>query len=268
MSRSKRSAVQRYHDRVAGRYDQSYDDKYWRWHDALTWEYLKPFLPREARATILDLGCGTGKWAARLLKSGYHVVCVDISANMLDQTRLKVEEIGATERAQFVQADLCDLAALPEGDAVMVVALGDPICCTTSPSRAMKEIRQALRDDGVLVATFDNKLAALDFYLERGNVEEFEKFLRDGRTHWLTKDAREQFEITTFDPTELRAMIERAGFEVLDLVGKTVLPMRHHRHLLQSPVDRRRWAGIERSLCRDPSAIGLASHIQVACRKR
>ncbi|MBI1826782.1 MAG: class I SAM-dependent methyltransferase [Planctomycetes bacterium] len=266
MSRSKRSAVQRYHDRVAGRYDQSYEDEYWQWHDALTWEYLKPFLPREARATILDLGCGTGKWAAKLLKSGYRVVCVDISANMLDQTRLKVEEMGATERVAFVQADLCDLEALPKGEAAMAIALGDPIGCTTSPPKALKEIRHALRDDGVLVATFDNKLAALDFYLERGDIEAFEKFLRDGRTHWLTKDASEQFEITTFDPTELRTMIERAGFNVLDMVGKTVLPMRHHRNLLESPEDRRRWSRIERSLCRDPAAIGRASHIQVACR--
>ncbi|MFH1109060.1 MAG: hypothetical protein V1790_07695, partial [Planctomycetota bacterium] len=32
MSRSKRSAVQRYHDRVSGCYDDSYDDAYWQWH--------------------------------------------------------------------------------------------------------------------------------------------------------------------------------------------------------------------------------------------
>jgi SAM-dependent methyltransferase len=201
-----------------------------------------------------------------LLKSGYRVVCVDISANMLDQTRLKVEEVGATERASFLQADLCDLSALPKGEAAMAIALGDPIGCTMSPARAIKQIRGALRDDGVLVATFDNKLAALDFYLERGDADEVEKFLRDGRTHWLTKDESEQFEITTFDSTELRTMIERGSFEIIDMVGKTVLPMRHYRQLLESPEDRRRWAKIERGLCRDPAAIGRASHIQVACR--
>ena len=33
----------------------------------------------------------------------------------------------------------------------------------------------------MLVATFDNRLAALDFYLERGDPREMEEFLRTGR---------------------------------------------------------------------------------------
>lgn len=266
MGRSRRSAVQRYHDRVAGRYDASYDDEYWQWHDALTWDYLKPYLPSNLSATILDLGCGTGKWAAKLIKSGFRVTCVDISAKMLDQARAKIEGVGASSRASFVHADLCDLSALADQSAAMAVALGDPIGCSSSPIRVMKEIRRVIADGGVLVATFDNKLSAIEFYLEQGDPGALSRFLRDGRTHWLTKDAGEQFEITTFAPDELRRLVENSGFELLDMIGKTVLPMRHYRQLLAAPESRRAWGKVEKSLSRDPSALARASHLQVACR--
>ena len=77
----------------------------------------------------------------------------------------------------------------------------------------------------------------------------------------------ERFEITTFTPSDLVKLVESTGFELLDLVGKTVLPMRHHRHLIETPEDRRTWAKVEKKLCRHPDAIGRAAHIQIACRR-
>lgn len=268
MSKSRRSAVQKYHDRVAAHYDHSYDDAFWKWHDALTWDYLRPFLPRDATAKVVDLGCGTGKWSAKLAKSGYEMTCVDISPKMLDQARRKMEEHGGAVCARFVQADLCDLSGLPAGHFSLAVALGDPIGCTRSPARAMKEIRRILTDAGTLVASFDNRLAAIDHYLEVGDAKALAKFLRDGRTHWLTRDADEQFPIFTFAPSDVRRLVETAGFELLDMVGKTVLPMRHYRKLLDSAEARRAWAKVERMRCRDSAAMGRSSHIQVACRVR
>ena len=268
MPRSRRSAVQRYHDRVAPRYDDSYDDDFWKWHDELTWGYLKPFLPSDLRGAVLDLGCGTGKWAAKLAKTGYAVTSVDISIRMLDRARMKVEsEAGAVE-SEFIQADLCDLSELPKRSFAMAVAMGDPIGCTPSPAKAMKQIRRLLTDDGVLVATFDNRLAALEFYLQSGDANAMGRFLRNGRTHWFTSDPEEQFPIVTFTPDGVRDLVESSGFDVLEMVGKTVLPMRHHRHLLAESRDRRAWAAIERKLSRNPHAMGRASHIQVACRVR
>lgn len=266
MRHSRKPAVQKYHDRVAHRYDDSYDDAYWQWHDALTWEYIKPHLPRDLGSKLLDLGCGTGKWAAKLIKSGYHVTCVDISQQMLEQARAKIEQMGGGARARFIRADLGDMAELADAAYAFATAMGDPIGCTADPVRTMKEIRRVLSPGGVLVATFDNRLAAIDFYMQSGDPRELARFIRDGKTHWLTKDAAERFEITTYGPTELRRLIASSGFELMEMLGKTVLPMRHHRALVESPEARRGWARIEKGLCRDAAAMGRASHIQVACR--
>jgi ubiquinone/menaquinone biosynthesis C-methylase UbiE len=266
MARLRRSSVQKYHDRVAPHYDHSYQDVFWQWHDALTWDYLKPYLPREASAEVADLGCGTGKWAARLVKSGYNVTCVDVSPRMLDQARRKIGQAGGSTRVSFIQEDLNDLSHLPAGRFALAIALGDPIGCTESPQRAMKQIRRILCDRGVLVATFDNRLAALDYYLERGDPHEMVGFLRTGRTRWLTSEKEEQFPIFTFGPAGAIKLAESSGFDVIDVIAKTVLPMRRHRHLLETAEARRAWARVEKRLCRDPDALGRASHLQLTCR--
>ena len=160
MGKSRRSSVQRYHDRVAGRYDDSYNDSYWKWHDSLTWDYLKPFLPSDLRTPIVDLGCGTGKWTVKIAKSGFQVTGIDISPKMLNQTLRKLADAGANDRADTLQANLCDLSKIPGQTFGMAVALGDPIGCTEDPRNALREIRRILTRDGVLVATFDNRCPA------------------------------------------------------------------------------------------------------------
>src|SRR4051812_45235021 len=83
-----------YHDRVARQYDSIYDDPYWRFHDELTWRLMKPHLPRDHGAACADLGCGTGKWGLKLLKSGFVTTFLDSSAAMIEQVRAKLGSMG------------------------------------------------------------------------------------------------------------------------------------------------------------------------------
>lgn len=263
----RRSANQRYHDRVAAKYEQVYSDEYWLWHDALTWDYLKTHLPRDINAPVVDLGCGTGKWGRKLLKSGYRVTFVDLSAKMLDVARQEVAEAGSDTKADFVQAELADLHGLPDSTYALATAMGEPICCTADPAVALRQIASKLANGGVLVATFDNRIACLDHYLAKGDPAQVEAFLRNGRTHWLTRDADERFEIHTFEPAKLERLLTACGLEPLEMIGKTVLPMRQHRELLEEPRARRRWLEIEKSLSRDPANLARCAHLQVAARK-
>ncbi len=268
MNRKQRQAVEVYHDRVAHKYDDIYDDLYWRWHDTLTWDYLKPHLPTRQSEPIIDLGCGTGKWGLKMAHSGYAVTCLDISYKMVDVVRRKASESGLEEKVRCVRADLMDLSELPDAHFALATAFGEPLCSVDSPARALKQIHRLLQSDGLLVGTIDNRLAGVDFYLERSDLEGLEKFIKTGRTHWLTKAKAEQFDLHTQTPKQLTKLLSSAGFEVVELLGKTVLPVRSYRHLLEDKLHFRKLLALEKKLARDPDAVSRAAHFQFVARKR
>ena len=102
MSMAKTSgAVKRYHDRVARRYDAIYDDAFWTWHDGLTWDHLKGFLPTEQRAEVVDLGCGAGKVCYSLSQKvgpEGQVSGIDFNDKMLSVARKYQDEMQAIPR--------------------------------------------------------------------------------------------------------------------------------------------------------------------------
>jgi len=258
----------RYHDRVSRQYDAIYDDPYWHFHDELTWRLIKPHLPRDATAACADLGCGTGKWGLRLLKSGFATTFIDNAAAMIEQTRAKVQAMGGrASKATLLVADIVDLSALPADMFSLVLAMGDPLSICSDPKAAAEQFQRITAPGGVVIATADNKLAALDHYVERGNLDALEQFVRTGATQWLTADERERFDLTTFTPASLRKLFERAGFEVIDIVGKTIIPVRQNKHLLTYPDAEERLIELETLLSKDPAAAATAGHLQIVARR-
>jgi ubiquinone/menaquinone biosynthesis C-methylase UbiE len=258
----------RYHDRVARQYDAIYDDPYWEFHDELTWRLIKPHVPRDATAACADLGCGTGKWGLKLLKSGFATTFVDHAAAMIEQARHKAEAMGPkAKRATFAVADIVDMPAVPSETFALTVAMGDPLSICTDPQRAANEMFRISRPGGVVIASADNKLGALDHFVERGNLDALEAFVKTGRTHWLTADERERFELTTFTPAALHKLFERSGFEVLGVTGKPIIPVRDNKHLLSHERAIERLLKLEAELAHDPAAAARAGHLQVTARR-
>jgi ubiquinone/menaquinone biosynthesis C-methylase UbiE len=265
---SSRDGSRRYHDRVARQYDAIYDDPYWHFHDELTWRSIKPHLPRDHGAAVADLGCGTGKWGLKLLKSGYATTFVDHSGGMIEQVRKKLETYGPrASKAMLHVLDIVDLSALPSDAFALIVAMGDPLSICSDPVAAAREMQRITRPGGVVVATADNKLAALDHFVGRGNLDALETFVRSGRTNWLTADEREQFELTTFTPASLRKLFEKSGFEVLAVEGKTIIPVRANKNLLTQDRAIERLLKLEAELAKDPAAAARAGHLQVVARR-
>ena len=141
-----RDASRRYHDRVARQYDSIYEDPYWAFHDELTWRAVKPYLPRDLMAQCLDLGCGTGKWGLKLLKSGFATTFVDHAANMIEQTRVKLQAMGPKgKKGSLLVADIVDLSALPSDTFSLTVAMGDPLSICSDALKATREMSRVTK---------------------------------------------------------------------------------------------------------------------------
>lgn len=264
----------RYHDRVASRYDSIYDDPYWEFHDRITWNHLKAFLPREPAAPVMDLGCGTGKWGLKLLKAGYPTTFTDLANNMLQEVRKKLDDWAATPdlaakaaRAAVQQADATDLRAFPENHFHLITAMGDVVSICSDPGQCLSEVHRLLQPAGIFVFTVDNHLAAIDHFIESGNLEELGAFVKTGRTEWLTKNAAERFAVHMFQPHQIDALVKNRGFEIISRIGKTVIPARRNRLLFDAPRAIDTLVELETQLQKDPAALARASHIQIAARR-
>jgi len=70
-------------------------------------DFIQAVLSRNeitANSTVLDAGCGTGRYATELAKRGFHVFGVDQSAELIAIARNRESDV--VERPQFVIADL------------------------------------------------------------------------------------------------------------------------------------------------------------------
>ena len=260
-------ANEAYHDRVAHRYDDVYANSRWDRFYEISWAGVKPYIPSDLRAPIVDLGCGTGKYGLRLAKSGYSVLLSDLSRGMLEVCRQKAPALGVENRVTYLKADVMDLSELPRNHFALAIAQGDPLSFAEQPAKALKEVSAILRPGGVLVASLDQTLAAIDHYVEKSDLDGLEKLLKSGDMEWLAREEDERFPVHTFTPERLRTLFEKAGFEVLDIYGKTVLPFKKLEPLFENDEYAERLMALEKKLCRIPSAMGRASHLQIAARK-
>jgi SAM-dependent methyltransferase len=259
-----------FHDRVAGRYDTVYGGPYWEAYERLSWDGVRPYIPTNLRAPVADLGCGTGLYGLKLLKSGYPVTFVDLSQKMLDQAEHKAAALGTQKYslARFLKADLADLGALESAHFSLLVAQGDPIShAGRNAEKAFRECARILAPGGTLVASVDASYGAIEHFLDARDVAGLENFLRSGMTEWLAHDDEERFPVRMFTPDELRGVVRDSGLEVVDLFGKTVLPLRKQGALLEDGEAFLRLLTLEKRLSRTESLLGRASHLQIAARR-
>jgi malonyl-CoA O-methyltransferase len=102
---------------------------------------LLELLPPVAGRTVLDAGCGTGRYTRLLAALGARVIGVDLSSAMLGRAR--------SLELPVVRADMC---ALPLGTASCdVVVSGLAIADVSEFARVAREWARVLRPRGVVV---------------------------------------------------------------------------------------------------------------------
>jgi SAM-dependent methyltransferase len=112
--------LEAYFDRVAGGFDAIYSGakaRPYRLWDRLTrrnlherLDYTLKALPTLAGASVLDVGCGSGRGSVALARHGAaHVVGVDVSRHMLSLATALAAECGVQDRCSFEHGDVTSL---------------------------------------------------------------------------------------------------------------------------------------------------------------
>jgi malonyl-CoA O-methyltransferase len=112
-------------------------------------ERLARMLPRLARPSVLELGCGTGLFSRHLLARypGGSFVFSDLSPAMIEQCRHNLGRVGG-ERIGFALLD----AARPSVDGPFdLIALSMTLHWLADPAAALDRLRRLLAPGGVLV---------------------------------------------------------------------------------------------------------------------
>lgn len=104
--------------------------------------------------TVLDAGCGGGRWTLGFLRLGASVLAIDASARALDSTRAQMElmapEAVAEERLATERADLLDLPASVTDRRFDLVFSFGVLHHTGDTRRALAHLAPLVRPDGLL----------------------------------------------------------------------------------------------------------------------
>jgi len=255
---------QRYHDRIAHRYDDIYaKDPYWSYYFDVSWQDLKRSLPRDLGLPILDAGCGTGLYGLKLMRSGYTVVFSDLSRKMLDVAEHKAAERFPDREVEVVQADFTDLSPFTDQRFSLIVAQGDVLSFATDWRQALRSVRRVLAPGGRAVLSVDGRFGAITPFLKRNDLTGLAEFLDSGDGEWLADRKEERFPLHAFDAVELQKGAARASLAVVRIIGKTVFDLRGGHPWLEQTDTRTRLLQLERRFGETARALGRAHHLQV-----
>lgn len=156
------SRTQRYFDQHAARFDSIYHDRrplqrafnrvlrkaiYERF--AITFERSEPI----QGASILDVGCGSGRYGVEFARRGAaRVVGLDYAATMLRLAREFARSAGVSDRCEFVEGDFTSLPLDEQFDVVIAIGVFD------YQGRPVEFLRRMVeRSKRRVIATFPGK---------------------------------------------------------------------------------------------------------------
>lgn len=206
--------------------------------DAITaWLIQRRVLPG---ASVLDAGCGTGRYAIELARRGYVVDGIDLSPELVDVARRSmVPRLGSVS---FAVGDLLRLKT-GQYDAILCRGVLNDVLTDAAREAIFDRFAQALRAEGVLIldvreweASAQRKAREPVFRkrvsTERGeltftsttSLDPEERRLLISEQHVLVDEGHEheanyQFVMRCWTADELRLALERSSFERVAYFG-------------------------------------------------
>ncbi len=178
---------------------------------------------------VLELACGTGNFTERLVKSGYDVIALDSSEQMLDVARKKQENV------LFLNQDMTDFELYGTVDAIVCVL--DGINYVTDKRKLQKLFKLChnyLNYDGLLIFDINSEYKLKNVIGNNTFVSDNDdvfyvwenELLKDRVNFYLTFFVKDGEGFTRFDEVhteriytenELKLMLKKANFEDINV---------------------------------------------------
>jgi len=254
-----------YHNAHAKDYDAGYDSPFWRIYNEITWNYIRPCLPKsKKKSLILDAGGGTGLWAIKIAKLGFKVVLADLSSGMLNAARRKIEMEDLQKQIEIVEADITNLKTFKAGTFDLTLAEGDPVSYCQNPIRAVSELARVTKRGGFVTVSVDNKLWWAFRWLKMHDFQKADKALTKGIEGMQGNDY--SFPAHMFTIEELQALFRKNRLNPIKSVGKPVWAT--PEDYLNDKEVYERVLKFEFRFSSLPSVAGVGNHIAIVGRKK
>ncbi len=167
MGNDRRRTVHAFYDNLAEKYDESrYGSDQQKAIDNATKSAYLQLMGQVARKKVLDSGCGSGRFSILLRQLKADVVSLDISHNMLNELRKKINGEGA-----FVRADTFSLPFIDQSFDIVICS--QVLTHLHRYEEPLMEFARVLKKNGIILIDIRNILNPRCLYrsfLERAIV--------------------------------------------------------------------------------------------------
>lgn len=217
------SATREYFKGKAAEYDDVDGQLYWVLSDNFYKEILKRELPRFLQnkdIRLLDAGAGTGRWTlffSELFGAEYDIrgTLVDLSPEMLDEARRKIESQGLSQKFECSEANIESLSEFKDSHYDVSLSFYNVLSFVENPSKALAEIARKLRPGGIHVSVVANTYHAYYFNILTDRLSELERTEHDSTVRFNSQMPP----IHCFTPHELEALYLSSGFKNVEIMG-------------------------------------------------
>jgi SAM-dependent methyltransferase len=250
------------YDRLAPTYDEHFVVAHRRAYDALAWEICSEELPRPP-AVVVDVGCGVGRWAVRLLDAGYSVTGIEPAVGMADHAARSTAGLAA--RMTLLRSRVEDVDLAPDS-ADAILAMGS-LQYTEDPAAQVVRLAGWLRPGGVVAVLVDSLQALALELVAAGKEDEAVSRLSTRRGTWRVDGLAADLHL--LDAAMLRKAYAEAGLDVVRVAGLLVGASAFGRDGLARGLesDFEGSLAVERRLAAQPALADLGKQLLIVGRR-
>ena len=238
----------------------------------LTWRYLDQYLPPQG--AILEVGAATGRYTLELVKRGYKLTAVDLSAALIEKFRENLVDKGLASRVQLVVADARDLSEVTEKEFDAVLLMGPLYHLIVEADRklALKEVFNRLRAGGIIFSSFISRFGIMGDLIKNvpswiEDQAEVQSLLKKGKDP--NDFPRGGFRGYFAQISEIAPLHEAIGFETFTVVGvEPAISSDDESYNKLQGKQRQLWLDLFYEMGKESSIIGASRHLLYIGKKK